>query len=171
MERRILDKISSQNDVFMKQLQTEIQKVKQGESTIDQFSQLVESLKPVTISKSDFSKRKRAKNCVPNDSRCEARCAKGSGHEGEQCTRRKKDGCLYCGTHTKGIPHGIMKHQEPTFKEKTIWAEEYRGIMYYIDEDNVYNTEDIKKNKVNPEIIGSSKKVGNSYIIQLKNSV
>jgi hypothetical protein len=168
MERRILDKISSQNDIFMKQLVGEIHKVKEEETDIDQLLQWVQSMKLVDISKSDFSKRKRAKNCVPHDSRCEARCAKGSGHEGEQCTRRKKDGHLYCGTHTKGIPHGIMKQAEPVFKEKTIWAEEYRGIMYYIDEENVYNTEDIKKNKVNPEIIGSCKKVGNSYVIQLK---
>jgi hypothetical protein len=61
-----------------------------------------------------------------------------------------------------------MIKQEPAFKEKTIWAEEYRGIMYYIDEDHVYNTEDIKKNKVNPEIIGSCTKSGNSYMIHLK---
>ena len=61
-----------------------------------------------------------------------------------------------------------MKQPENLIKEKTIWAEEYRGIMYYIDETNVYNTEDIKKNKVNPEIIGSCKKVGNSYTIHLK---
>lgn len=168
MERRILDKIATQNDTFMKQLTTEIQKVKKDEITIDNLIEWTQSLKLVDISKSDFSKRKRAKNCVPHDSRCEARCAKGSGHEGEQCTRRKKDGYLYCGTHTKGIPHGIMKQPENLIKEKTIWAEEYRGIMYYIDETNVYNTEDIKKNKVNPEIIGSCKKVGNSYTIHLK---
>ena len=166
MERRILDKINSQNDTYTKQLIQELSKLPSDLS--QPLLQWVQSTKPVDISKSDFSKRKRAKNCVPHDSRCEARCAKGSGHEGEQCTRRKKDGCLYCGTHTKGLPHGIMIKQEPAFKEKTIWAEEYRGIMYYIDETNVYNTEDIKKNKVNPEIIGSCTKSGNSYMIQLK---
>jgi hypothetical protein len=166
MERRILDKINVQNDSYTKHLIQELNKL--PDELVQPILQWVQSTKPVDITKSDFSKRKRAKNCVPHDSRCEARCAKGSGHEGEQCTRRKKDGCLYCGTHTKGLPHGIMVKQEPTFKEKTIWAEEYRGIMYYIDEDNVYNTEDIKKNKVNPEIIGSCTKIGNSYTIQLK---
>ena len=72
MERRILDKISSQNDIFMKQLVGEIHKVKEEETDIDQLLQWVQSMKLVDISKSDFSKRKRAKNCVPHDSRCEA---------------------------------------------------------------------------------------------------
>ena len=166
MERRIIEKINTQNDVYTKHLTYELNKL--PPELVQPLLAWVQTTPPVNISKSDFSKRKRAKNCVPHDSRCEARCAKGSGHEGEQCTRRKKDGCLYCGTHTKGLPHGIMLKQEPTFKEKTIWAEEYRGIMYYIDETNVYNTEDIKRNKVNPEIIGSCSKVGQSYVIHLK---
>lgn len=167
MERRILDKINHQNDVYIKQLVQHIQLLP-STTSVENLLLWVQSTKPVDISKSDFTKRKRAKNCVPHDSRCEARCAKGSGHEGEQCTRRKKEGCLYCGTHTKGLPHGIMLKQEPVFKEKSIWVEEYQGIMYYIDGTNVYDPEDIKRNKVNPSIIGTCSKLENSYVIHKK---
>jgi len=55
------------------------------------------------LSKDDFAKRKRVKNAVPVFDRCHAKRANG-----EQCTRRKKEGCLCCGTHTKGTPHFML---------------------------------------------------------------
>jgi hypothetical protein len=166
MEKRILDKVNTQNTNYVQQIVTELNRIQRNESSINDLIQWVQSNKPVDISKIDFTKRKRSKNCIPFESRCEARCAKGSGHEGEQCTRRKKAGCIYCGTHTKGVTQNI--EQKTDLKKKSIWTEEYRGIIYYIDDENVYNPEDIKKNKVNPEIIGSCSKINNSYVIQLK---
>ena len=168
MEKRIIDKVNTQNEIYKSQLLHQIKKVEDKSLTLQMLQDWVYTHQPVELTKVDFTKRKRAKNSVPVEYRCEARCAKGSGHEGEQCTRRKKEGCVYCGTHMKGLPHGIMEHQPNSIKEKTIWAEEYRGIMYYIDEEYVYNNEDIKQNKVNPEIIGTCKKNGNSYEIKLK---
>jgi hypothetical protein len=166
MEKRILDKVGNQNNQYLQKVVTELNRVKTNEITVDEVIQWVQTNKPVDLTKSDFIKRKRSKNCIPFESRCEARCAKGSGHEGEQCTRRKKSGCMFCGTHTKGVPQNM--EQKSDFKKKTIWTEEYRGIIYFIDDEHVYNPEDIKKNKINPEIIGSCKKVNNSYVIQLK---
>ena len=98
------------------------------------------------LGKEDFMKRKRVKSVVPIYERC---CAKRAN--GEQCTRRKKDGETYCGTHIKGTPHSIVDEVEceaPTTKnvKVDIWAQDIKGIIYYIDKTgNVYDTEDIMK--------------------------
>jgi hypothetical protein len=169
MEKRILDKLTTQTTDYKQQLVTEVMRLKNGEITTTNLIEFIYASKPTDITKMDFIKRKRAKNCVPMDDRCEARRAKGSGHEGDQCTRRKKKGCTYCGTHSKGVPHGIIINHEPSLKKKMIWAEEIRGIVYWLDEDhNVYNTEDIMKNIPNPTFIGSWTKVGISYELILK---
>ena len=44
-------------------------------------------------------------------------------------------------------------------KKNTVWAQDIKGIMYYIDDTrNVYNTEDVMKNVVNPRIIANYEK-------------
>lgn len=104
--------------------------------------------------KEDFVKRKRVKNVVPHVNRC---CAKRATEE--QCTRRKKVGFEFCGTHVKCTPHGIYNESEENMtsqETKTIevWAQEIKGIIYYIDKNtNVYKAEDVVGNKVNPQII------------------
>lgn len=101
--------------------------------------------------KEDFQKRKRVKNVVPQFDRCSARRASG-----EQCTRRRKEGNEYCGTHVKGTPHGEVEgkpEQEQTTKVE-VFLHEIHGINYYIDkETNVYKTEDILSNSKNPKIV------------------
>lgn len=98
------------------------------------------------LGKDDFMKRKRIKSVVPIHERC---CAKRAN--GEQCTRRKKDGETYCGTHIKGTPHSIIDEVEcePATTKNVkvdIWAQDIKGIIYYIDKvGNVYDTEDIMK--------------------------
>ena len=75
---------------------------------------------------------------------------------GEQCTRRKKDQCEYCGTHEKCQPHGIIDNiiEKTTLKKCEIFIKDIKGINYYIDlEGNVYDTADILHNKINPKII------------------
>jgi hypothetical protein len=104
------------------------------------------------LNKEDFMKRKRAKNSVKITERCSAKRANG-----EQCTRRRKDELEYCGTHLKGTPHGICEDNHDTKQTSykiEVWAEDIRGIIYYIDKQcNVYQTEDIISNKNNPKII------------------
>jgi len=118
----------------------------------------------LSFGKEDFQKRKRVKNHVPIYDRC---CAKRA--TGEQCTRRRKDGCEYCGTHTKGTPHGIMETaDEPKSNTHKIevWAQDILGIVYYIDKfNNVYDTADIIKNQVNPKIIAKYIKNDEHYSI------
>jgi hypothetical protein len=48
----------------------------------------------------------------------------------------------------------------------TVWIEDIKGIMYYIDDNgNVYDPQDIIKNKVNPNIIARYEKTGETYHI------
>jgi hypothetical protein len=118
----------------------------------------------LVLAKEDFAKRKRVKNAVPYCDRCGAKRANG-----EQCTRRKKEGDEYCGTHMKGTPHGVVDAQEEnkqTTQKVEVWAQDIQGIVYYIDKNmNVYQAEDIVSNKNNPKIIAKYVKNGEVYSI------
>jgi hypothetical protein len=129
-----------------------------------QLLQYIYDYDRLSFGKEDFQKRKRVKNFVPIYDRC---CAKRAA--GEQCTRRRKDGSEYCGTHMKGTPHGIMEtSDEPKVNTQKVevWAQDIQGIVYYIDKfNNVYDTADIIKNQVNPKIIAKYVKTGESFSI------
>ena len=112
------------------------------------------------LDKTDFQKRKRVKNVVPLHDRCVACRASG-----EQCTRRRKGDSEYCGTHIKGTPHGIISKEkqdsEPksTVKKVSVWAQDIKGIIYYIDDsNNVYETSAILQGTDNPKIIAKYQK-------------
>jgi hypothetical protein len=126
------------------------------------------------LTSTDFEKRKRSKNNVPIHEQCIAKKADGS-----RCTRRKRDGSHFCGTHIKGTPHGFIEENATSVSEingssikinnmvaptnfanvnKTkkveIWLEDINGIMHYIDNNfNVYDNEDIKKGINDPKVI------------------
>ena len=134
------------------------------------------------LTKNDFQKRKRAKNIIPQHEKCIAKRANGV-----QCTRRRKQSdVLMCGTHLKGTPHGICSDEDDDTHNNNnnnnssinnmndvqkntlqttkveIWIQEIKGINYYIDNvNNVYRTEDIISNKLNPDIIAKWKLNGN----------
>ena len=118
----------------------------------------------LTFDTEDFQTRKRVKNFVPHFDRCIAKRASC-----EQCTRRKKEGYEYCGTHIKGTPHGVVDAQNETkvnTQKVEVWVQEIQGIVYYIDKsNNVYQAEDIMLNKVNPKIIAKYVKNGENYSI------
>ena len=131
---------------------------------VNQLLQYVYDYERLMFLKEDFQKRKRVKNFVPIFDRC---CAKRASNE--QCTRRKKEGCEYCGTHLKGTPHGIVdmqNEQKNTTYKVEVYAQDIQGIVYYIDKNNnVYQAEDIAMNKVNPKIIAKYVKIGDVYTI------
>ena len=57
---------------------------------------------------------------------------------------------------TSCIPHGEINQVEkaPTHTKKTVWAQDIKGIIYYIDdEENVYHPQDVLNNTENPKII------------------
>lgn len=118
----------------------------------------------LSLIKDDFVKRKRIKNAIPNSNRCNARRANN-----EQCTRRRKCDEEFCGTHSKGIPHGMITTENSSEQSNTsmeVSAVEVMGIVYYIDTCyNVYNTEDVMNNVHNPRIIAKYKKNGSTISI------
>ena len=130
----------------------------------DKVNELIEYVyeyERLNFVKDDFIKRKRVKNSIPSDNRCNAKRANG-----EQCTRRRKEQCEFCGTHFKGVPHGLITTSDlgrlPDTTKHTleVFAEDANGIIYYIDKfNNAYNIEDIIGNKENPRLIGKYDKI------------
>jgi hypothetical protein len=130
----------------------------------NQLLQFVYDYDRLVLGKEDFVKRKRVKNVVSYFDRCSAKRACD-----QQCTRRKKDGHEYCGTHMKGTPHGIVEtndEEKITTSKLEVWAQDIQGIIYYIDKNgNVYQAEDVVVNKVNPTIIAKYVKNGDVFSI------
>ena len=58
----------------------------------------------LVLTKDIFQKRKRIKNSIPTSNRCNAKRANG-----EQCTRRKKKDCEFCGTHSNELLMDYLK--------------------------------------------------------------
>jgi len=165
MEKRLKKKIELYITQFKESIREKITLM--GLTKCEQMNQLLQYVYDydrLSFSKEDFQKRKRVKNFVPIFDRC---CAKRANNE--QCTRRKKEGSEYCGTHLKGTPHGIVDNQSETTsttQKVEVYAQDIQGIIYYIDKNNnVYQVEDIVSNKVNPKIIAKYVKDGENYSI------
>jgi len=165
MEKRLTKKAESYITNFKDNIREKATQIGISQNPeIYQLLQYIYDYERLTFNKEDFQKRKRVKNFVPIFDRC---CAKKSSDE--QCTRRKKDGNEYCGTHIKGTPHGIIDNQNDTkisTQKIEVWAQDIKGIIYYIDNNgNVYQPEEIIINKLNPKIIAKYVKNGEQYNI------
>jgi hypothetical protein len=165
MERRLNKKVETYITTFKDSIRgqaTQLGLSNDIKST--QLLQYIYDYDRLLFGKEDFQKRKRVKNFVPIYDRC---CAKRAA--GEQCTRRRKEGSEYCGTHMKGTPHGIMDTSDEPKVNTTkveVWVQDIQGIVYYIDKfNNVYDTADIIKNQMNPKIIAKYVKTGESFSI------
>jgi hypothetical protein len=120
---------------------------------LNQLLEFVYDYDRLTFSKDDLSKRKRIQNSIPTQNRCNAKRA-----DNKQCTRKRKDGFEFCGTHSKGAPHGLADDScNVCTKNIHVVATDIMGIVYYIDKfNNVYKTEDILEGKLDPVIIAKS---------------
>jgi len=165
MEKRLNGKIDEymqafKNDIHSKILAADLQ----DRNQISVLIQHIFEYPRLGLDKEDFVKRKRVKNSIPEVNRCIAKRASG-----EQCTRRRKEECDFCGTHSKGTPHGTIQGNSgdiQTNQSLEVFAQEIKGIVYYLDKyQNVYNTEDIMGQVENPRIIAKWEKHGNSYTI------
>ena len=171
MEKHINQKIEQYQVAFKndikKWLLTHNISVVDSKNTVmnGEFLQFIYDYNSMQMNETDFKKRKRIKNAVPQFELCIAKRANG-----EQCTRRKKtDGeyketaTNFCGTHVKGTPHGIITNDVEMPKPNTkveVWVKDIKGINYYIDANhNVYKPEDILSNKINPSVIAKWVKV------------
>lgn len=157
MERRINNKL----DEYLTKMKTNVAKKFEGvdhsvndidiirKQYLDILSYIY-NYEKLSFNKDDFMKRKRVKSVVPICDRC---CAKRAN--GDQCTRRKKEGETYCGTHIKGTPDMVDELEDVPVNKNVkveIWAQDIKGIIYYIDKNNnVYDTEDIMNNDKYPK--------------------
>ena len=166
MEKRIEQKVDEYIDTFKGRIKSWIEE----NDTIDfkiksNLLQFVYDYDKLEFEKTDFAKRSRIKSSVPHYLRCTAKRASG-----EQCTRKKREGYDYCGTHDKNRPHGIIENIENNvseIKKIEVWIQEINGIMYYIDNNyNIYKTEDILSNIHNPKIIAKYSVINDNYVIE-----
>lgn len=160
MEKRLNKKMDSYLQQFKDDIRNKIDEldIKSDEKIICLMN-FIYDYKRLQFETNDLHKRKRVKNSIPKFDRCGACRANG-----EQCTRRRKDDFDFCGTHNKGTPHGIvdvsgLKPLSTNTQKIEVWTVDIKGILYYVDNfNNVYQTEDIVKNKVNPSIIAKYEK-------------
>ena len=118
----------------------------------ESFRQYVESYDAPNLTDDDFQKRKRSALAVPLGERC---VAKRSNNE--QCSRRRKGGGCFCGTHAKGSPFGEVcaSSNEEEVHLVDIRTVDICGVFYYVDGmDNVYSPEDILGGVTKPTVIG-----------------
>lgn len=156
MEKRINNKINTSQANFKNTIknwldENECKLIINDENKTNDFLEFMFNLNINTLETSDFEKRKRIKNHVPQFDQCNAKKANNT-----RCTRRKQHNSDFCGTHIKGTPHGIIEPNNTTIHKKKIevWVQDIKGINSYIDADNnVYKPEDIISNKENPDII------------------
>jgi len=166
MERRLNKKVETYITTFKDNIREKATQLGLNNDTKStQLLQYIIDYDRLSFNKEDFQKRKRVKNFVPIYDRC---CAKRASDE--QCTRRRKEGSEFCGTHMKGTPHGVVVENPDEQKVNThkveVWAQDIQGIVYYIDKfTNVYDTADIVMNRVNPKIIAKYVKNGENYNI------
>jgi len=169
MEKRINEQLKQYLSKFKDDVRNKIVELGLGE--IDHMNELLEFVyeyNRLSFEKDDFMKRRRVKNMVPMENRCNAKRANG-----EQCTRKRREDCEFCGTHYKGTPHGIASHEDGTENANSnesvtleVFAEEIGGIVYYIDKfKNVYKTDDVLQSKLNPCVIAKWVKNGERYTI------
>ena len=165
MERRIAKKVEQHTIGFKTAIKDYVSKngvnmvtEETNNNITSDFLRFVFDYSGVELDKEDFQKRKRVKNVVPHCERCIAKRANG-----EQCTRRRSGTASFCGTHTKGTPHGILTSElddQIKSKKVEVWVEEIKGINYYIDnEGNVYKHDDVLNNSSNPNVIAKWKQL------------
>jgi hypothetical protein len=111
--------------------------------------ELVGNPAALSVTVADFEKKRRARAAIPYYERCSGKKA-----DGEQCTRRRQQGSLFCGTHVKGTPYGQISDGDPVSDKVQVHVEEINGIVYWVDDaDNVYSQEDVYLGKKDPRII------------------
>lgn len=166
MEKRLNKKIETYLTEFKDNIRDKASELGILNDDTNQLLTYIYDYERLTINQQDITKRKRLKSIIPLYERC---CAKRANDE--RCTRRKKEGSEYCGTHIKGIPNGTMEMDDENTSTNAVqkiqvWAQDIMGIIYYIDANfNVYQAEDILNNKVNPNVIAKYVKNGDVYSI------
>ena len=152
MENKINKKIEAYIEKYRETIRDKIKILNLNKDTQMELLETLYSFNQLHLEKEDFMKRKRLISQIPILDRCTAKKANG-----EQCTRKRKSDCNFCGTHDKFQPHGIIKKDDniTSLKKCSITIKDNNGINYYVDDNgNVYDTADILTNSITPKIIG-----------------
>lgn len=166
MEKRINSKLETYVGEFKTNICNKLKDMDfENKEQLSELLQYVYDYDRLSMTTDDFIKRKRIKNAIPVTNRCNAMRANN-----EQCTRRRKEGVEFCGTHSKGTPHGMILTDMNVTPNPTkiidVFAKEVMGIVYYMDHfNNVYDTEDIMNNLENPSVIAKYEKKGDVITI------
>jgi hypothetical protein len=141
MENRVKKKVTEYFNLFKDNILKNLNSLPDSDEKLQLMNYLCQYNR-IELNEDDFSKRKRLKNHVPEYDRC---CAKRA--DNDQCTRRKKDGDRFCGTHLKGRPHGEIMDNEMNKKYKVDLTILHRnGIPHYVDDKgNEYPAEYVLK--------------------------
>lgn len=160
-DKKIADKVNKYISNFQDDIRQKIIELTIDSEKATELLEYLYNYPKMEITKEDLNKRQRAPNATPMQNRCIAK--KSSG---EQCTRKRKEGCEYCGTHDKKTnpdetntqstePKSTTKKSSTNTQKIEITAVNLKGIVYYVDKyNNVYKPEDVLDNKENPKIIG-----------------
>ena len=166
MDRKLNKRIADYVVEFKKTIKEKALELNFSENgKIQDLVEFIYNYDRLVLSKEDVSKRKRVKNTIPNTNRCHAKRANG-----EQCTRKQKEGHCFCGTHVKGTPHGIMNNeteQENTYVIGEVTAEDINGIVYYLDKHgHIFSTEDVLNGIPNPKVVGKYIIQNGTYVVE-----
>lgn len=169
MESRINKTIVNYIRSFKTDIGDKVKSMDLGDDKSCELMRFIFDYQKLTLKSNDFNKRKRLKNSIPVTNRCSA-CKSN----GDQCTRRRRGETEFCGTHSKGVPHGLIKdniNTENQTQSVDIFGEDINGIIYYMDKySNIYKMEDIMSQSENPTVIGNYKLENGIYEINIKNS-
>lgn len=162
MEKTIGSKVEEHLENIKSGLINSINKILEKEDIIkDDLLAIMEEVKAIKMlefTKEDFIvKRNRTRNEVHKSERCIARKSAG-----EQCSHRKQEGKMFCGTHSKGTPHGVISDDIDNNKVTTkvaINVIDIAGILYHVDNmGNVYDPIDIVSKAKHPKVISKYEK-------------
>lgn len=161
MDKRINTQLEKYLVGFKDQIKKKVTELGfEEKSKTNELLEFVYEFERLVFTKDDFAKRKRIQNTIPVDNRC---IATKSG--GERCTRRRKEECEYCGTHSKNISNNPDQKADST-KKMEVFAKEMEGIVYFVDHfNNVYRAEDIMNEVENPKIVATYEVLANGRCV------
>jgi hypothetical protein len=169
MEKRINEKIEIHTrrikEDIMKKLQSELIVEKDKNIILSDMLKYINEYEVLKITQQDIQASNKPKRMICDDLRCKA-----SRVSGEQCSRRSREGELYCGTHMRNAEAADSNKEVKQKKEKkdkeggdgvndrkeNVWLTDNQGIMSYVDASGrSYKVEDIMKGVKNPRVLDS----------------
>lgn len=159
MDKRVNQLIDNYHCTFRERVRQKAMELRDAPNALHALSEFVINYEPLVLQKDAFVSTRSRNKPTDGEHQCNAKRANG-----EQCTRRRQSlSSEFCGTHMKRAPHGTIAQPE---LKVSVWAEEIKGIMYYIDGfGNVYSMEDMMQKKERPTIIAKYVKTNNEYCL------